>query len=256
MYLKNIYDYRWLLSQLVLRDLNIKYKRSYLGYLWSLLNPLIMMIVISIVFSFIFRFSIENFPIYLLCGQIPFTFFAESTGMAMQSISQSSGLINKVSLPIIIIPLSKVLSSFVNLLFSLISILIVIIATNTKIYWTILLFPIPVIYLFLISLGVGLLMSVLGTYFKDMLYLYTIFTQILMYFTPIFYPIEAVPERVQFFIKFNPIYHLVDYFRCLILYGKLPSFRDNVVCIAFVVLSMAVGVYVFKKSESKFLLHM
>ncbi|QHI72065.1 ABC transporter permease [Aminipila terrae] len=255
MLFKVVYKYRWLLQQLVARDLNVKYKRSYLGYLWSLLNPLLMMIVVSIIFSYIFRFDIDNFPIYLLCGQIPFNFFAESTGMAMQSITQSAGLINKVSLPKLIIPLSKVLSSFVNLLLALVAILIVIIATHTKIYWTILLFPIPIIYLFFICLGVGLFMSVLGTYFKDMFYLYSIFTQILMYFTPIFYPINAVPEQVQFFIKFNPMYHIANYFRDVVLYGNIPSLRDNVVCMAFAILAMGIGMYTFKKGEKDFLLY-
>lgn len=255
MFFKAVYKYRWLLEQLVVRDLNVKYKRSYLGYLWSLLNPLLMMIVISIIFSYIFRFDIENFPIYLICGQVVFNFFAESTSMAMQSISQSVGLINKVSLPKVIIPMSKVLSSFINLLLSLISVLIVIIVTKTKIYWTVVLFPIPIIYLFFISLGVGLFMSVLATYFKDMLYLYTIFTQILMYLTPIFYPIKAVPMQVQFLIKFNPLYHIVTYFRDVVLYGNIPSMRDNIICVVFVAFSMGIGMYVFKKGEKNFLLY-
>ena len=253
--IRELYKYRWLLQQLVNRDLKVKYKRSVLGYAWSLLNPLLMMIVISIVFSYIFRFDIENFPIYLLCGQVLFTFFSESTSMAMNSIIQSAGLIKKVYIPKYIFPLSKLMSSFVNLLFSLLAVVIMLIVTKTPVTWTILLFPIPLFYLFCISLGVGLFISVLATYFRDMVHLYAVFIQALMYFTPLFYPIDAVPASVQLAIKFNPMYHIIDYFRNIVMYGTLPSFRDNVVCILFSIISLLIGYITFKKKEKDFLLY-
>lgn len=254
--IKNFIKYKWLLSKLISRDLKVKYKRSYLGYIWSILNPLLMMTVLCIVFSYIFRFNIENFPIYLICGQVMFTFFSESTAMTMQSIIQSVGLINKVRIPKIIIPISRTLSCFVNLLFSLIAVVIMLIITKTPIHISILLFPIPLIYLFFISLGIGLILCVFATYFRDTVYLYSIVIQILMYFTPIFYPIDAVPSKVQFIIKFNPMYHIVTYFRDIVLYGNFPSLRDNAVCMAFAVLSMTFGILIFNKNEKNFLLHL
>jgi len=251
----NLLKYRWLIQQLVARDLKVKYKRSVLGYLWSLLNPLLMMIVISTVFSYIFRYNISNFPIYLLCGSILLNFFSESTSMAMSSIIQGAGLIKKVYIPKYILPLSKILSSLVNLLFSLIAIAIMLVITRTPIHWTILMFPIPIVYLFFISLGVGLILCVLATFFRDMLHLYTIAIQILTFLTPIFYPVDALPANIQFIIKFNPMYHIVTYFRDVVMYGTVPSLRDNIVCISFAVLAMVVGLAVFRKQQKKFMLH-
>lgn len=253
--IKGIYHYRWLLQELVNRDLKVKYKRSYLGYLWSLLNPLLMMIVVSLVFSHIFRYNIENFPLYLLCGQVLFNFFSESTTMAMNSVLQNAGLIKKVYIPKYILPLSKIVSCFVNLLWSLLAVLIMFIVFRIPFYPTTILSIIPIIYVFIISYGVGLLMAVLATYFRDMVHLYAVFMQILTYLTPLFYPADILPEQVLMLVKCNPMYHIVTYFRDVALYGKLPSMRDNLVCIAFCVLCMTVGAVVFKKYQKNFLLY-
>lgn len=253
--LKKMYRYRWLLEQLVSRDLKVKYKRSYLGYLWSLLNPLLMMAVVSLVFSHVFRFDIDNFPLYLLCGQILFNFFSESTNMAMNSIMQSAGLIKKVYMPKYILPLSKVMSSFVNLLWSLLAVLIMFIIYRIPFYKTTLLFVIPLIYVFVISYGIGLIMAVLATYFRDMVHLYGVFLQVLMYLTPLFYPAEMLPDMVLKIVKFNPMYHIVTYFRDVALYGNMPSVRDNLVCIAFCILFLGIGGYIFRKYQRNFLLY-
>ncbi len=247
--------YRWLLSQLVGRDLKVKYKRSYLGFAWSLLNPLLMMAVMSIVFSKIFRYNVPNFPIYLLCGQVMFNYFSESTSMAMSSVIQGSELIKKVYIPKYILPLSKVISCTVNLLFSLVAVAIMMLITQTPVKLTILLVPIPILYLFFISFGLGLILSVLATKFRDTIYLYTVGLQALMYLTPIIYPVDILPEKILILIKFNPLYHIVDYFRQVVLYGTLPSIRDNLVCISFAVVSMLLGLYIFKKHQRSFLLY-
>lgn len=252
---QKIYRYRWLLEQLVNRDLKVKYKRSYLGYLWSLLNPLLMMAVVSLVFSHVFRFNIDNFPLYLLCGQILFNFFSESTSMAMNSIMQSAGLIKKVYMPKYILPLSKVMSCFVNLLWSLLAVLIMFVVYRIPFYRTTLLFVIPLIYVFIIAYGIGLMMAVLATYFRDMVHLYGVFLQVLMYLTPLFYPADMLPETVLKIVKFNPMYHIVTYFRDVALYGNMPSLRDNLVCIAFCVLSLGVGGFIFRKYQRNFLLY-
>ncbi len=247
--------YSWLLRQLIYRDIKIKYKRSYLGYLWTLLHPLMMMVVLTIVFSHIFKFQIDNFPMYLITGQVMFNFFAESTNMAMPSIIQSSGLIKQVYIPKFIIPLSKVLSSLINLGFSLVAVMIVMVVTGATINFSIILFPIPIIYLFFISLGMSLLLATAAVYFKDIIYLYSIFIQILCYLTPLFYPVEVLPTKVQFLLNFNPLFHIVNYFRKVVLYGDLPTIMDNIVCIAFVVIFMILGIVIFRKFQRNFLLH-
>lgn len=254
-YFKNLYRYKWLMQQLVGRDLKVKYKRSVLGYLWSLLNPLMMMTVMSVVFSYIFRFNIENFPVYLICGQVLFTFFNESTSMAMSSIIGGAGLIKKVYIPKYILPLSKIISSFVNLLYSLIAVIIIILFFKIKLSWTILLFPIPLIYLLIFSLGIGLILSVAATYFRDVIYLYGILMQAWTYFTPLFYPIEALAEPVQKLVRLNPLYHIITYFRDVVIYGKLPSLETNMICIAYGAVALGIGLLVFKKHQKNFLLY-
>lgn len=253
--LNGVYRYRWLLQELVDRDLKVKYKRSYLGYLWSLLNPLLMMAVVSMVFSHVFRFNIENFPLYLLCGQVLFNFFAESTNMAMNSILQNAGLIKKVYIPKYILPLSKIMSCFVNLLWSMVAIVIMFIAFRIPFYSTTVIAIVPIIYVFVISYGMGLLMSVLATYFRDMVHLYTVFIQVLTYLTPLFYPADILPEPVFMVVQCNPMYHIVTYFREVALYGNLPTLHMNLVCIGYCILFMTVGGLVFKKYQKNFLLY-
>ncbi len=249
------YRYRWLLEQLVGRDLKVKYKRSYLGYLWSLLNPLMMMAIVSIVFSEVFRYDIQYFPVYLLCGQIIFSFFSEATTMAMNSILQNAGLLKKVAVPKYILPLSKLCSSGVNLLWSLAAIAIMFCIQHVPWHATMLLFPIPLLLLFLLSYGVGLMMAVLATQFRDMAYLYGVLMQALMYMTPIFYPVEALPPEALAIIRFNPLFHLVTYFRKVVLYGRIPDVREHIVCIAFAVGFYVMGRTIFQAHQKNFVLY-
>jgi ABC-2 type transport system permease protein len=255
-YIKNAYAYRELLKELILRDLKTKYRRSVLGYLWSVLNPLLMMIIISIVFSHMFRFDIENFPVYLLTGQLIYGFYSESTGAAMTSIFGNSALIRKVYVPKYIFPISKTCSSFVNLLFSLVALIPVLIATRATITPVILLLPIPLFYICLVSLGVGLILSVLAVYFRDIVHLYSVFLTALMYCTPIFYPITMLPDTAINMIRANPLYHIIKMFRKMVMYGELPTLTEHLTCLAFAVILFAIGVLIFKKKQDNFVMYM
>ena len=184
--------YRPLLRELVLRDLKIKYRRSFLGYVWSLLNPLLMMTIMSLVFSYMFRFSIPNYPLYLICGQTLWSFFNESTNTAMTSVIYNGPLIRKVYIPKFIFPVARVLSGFVTMSFSLAAILIVMLVTRVQLSWYVLLFPIPLGLLLVFCTGVGMVLSALAVYFRDMLHLYSVVVMAWMYLTPIFYPISAL----------------------------------------------------------------
>ena len=195
-YIHNFLAYKELLKELVRRDVKTKYRRSFLGIMWSVLNPLGMMIIMSIVFSHVFRANIENFPVYLMCGQVIFNFFNEASTVAMSSILGNAALIKKVYVPKYLFPMSKVCSCFVNLLTSFIALLIVIVATGTPLTWTVILLVFPVLYVFLFSLGMGLLLSALVVTFRDLQHLYGVLITAWMYLTPIFYPIE---EKISFF---------------------------------------------------------
>lgn len=253
--MQRLNQYKPLVNELVVRDLKIKYRRSFLGYVWSLLNPLMMMAIMSLVFSYMFRFDIPNYPLYLICGQTLWTFFNESTNMAMQAIIANGSMIRKVYIPKYIFPISRVLSSFVTMSFSLVAILIVMLVTRVPLTWNMLLLPIPLALLLLFCMGVGMVLSALAVYFRDILHLYGVLVMAWMYVTPIFYPVSALPERAAFYFQFNPMYHYVTFFREVVLYGAVPAANIWMGCIGFSVLAFTVGLLIFRKLQRNFILY-
>jgi ABC-2 type transport system permease protein len=213
------------------------------------------MIVVSTVFSFIFKQEIENFPIYLLIGQIMFQFFAESTTMAMGSIIQNASLLKKVYVPKYIFPVSKVLSCGVNFIFSLGALFIVMLFTSTPINFSILLLPFPIVCLVLFSIGIGLILSVYAVYFRDLLHLYGVFTTLLMYLTPIFYPVSLLPDGIKWLINANPLTQFVTCMRTIVLERSVPSAENTVLCVIYALLAFAIGALTFKKKQAKFMLY-
>ena len=179
------------------------------------MNPLLMMLLQSIIFSYMFRNDIPNFPLYLICGNTLFTFFNETTSMGLTSVIQNAPLIKKVYIPKFIFPVSQAVSRFVTMLFSFGAVLLVMIFTRATFYWTIFLSWLPLVLLFFFSCGLGLLLSALAVYFRDMMHLYSILTMGWMYATPLFYPITALPETLQKLLKLNPLYHYINLFRNL-----------------------------------------
>lgn len=247
--------YKELLKQLINRDLKVKYRRSVLGYLWSLLNPLLMMIVISAVFSYMFRFDIENYPVYLLAGQIFYQFFSESTNMAMGSIINNGALIKKVYVPKYIFPVSRILSSFVTMLFSMLAILIVVLVMRIELTWTILLTPIPLFFILCFSMGIGMIMAVLSVYFRDVVHLYGVVLTAWMYITPIFYPFSLLPVEMQAILQWNPLYQIITCFRTILLDGQVPTAENLIICSVWCVVSLVAGFWLFKKKQGNFILH-
>lgn len=253
--IKEVYRYRELLSELVKRDIKIKYRRSILGVLWSVLNPLLFMSVMTIIFSTVFKSNIENFPIYFLTGQIIFAFFSESTSMAQTAVIGNASLIKKVYVPKYIFTIAKVCSGIVNLGFSLIAIIIMMIIIKYIPPKTALLFFVPILYVFIFSVGISMMISALAVFFRDTIHLYSIFLTMLSYFSAVFYPADIIPAQYQPLINMNPIYLFINYFRMLMIDGTIPSLQYNLTCIAYCVVAVAVGYTVFKKSENKFILY-
>jgi ABC-type polysaccharide/polyol phosphate export permease len=247
--------YKPLMKELVVRDLKVKYRRSFLGYLWSLLNPLLMMCVMTVVFAHIFRFSQENYPVYVIIGQTCWNFFFESTTWALDSILMNSALIKKVYIPKIIFPISRVLSSFVNMLFSLGAILIVMLFTHVKFTWALCMLPFVLLCLFLFCLGVGMILASMTVYFRDMLHLYTVLTTAWMYMTPIFWTVDIIPEHYIWILKLNPLYHYVTYFRSLVLDGVVPDLHQHLVCLGASLIVLAIGDLVFTRLQKNFILY-
>lgn len=251
--------YRALIDQLVQRDIKTKYRRSVLGLLWTVLNPLLMMTVLSIVFSYFFsRYGdVENFPVYLLCGQVIFNFFNESTSIAMGSIVHSGELIKKVYVPKYLFPITKVMSSGVNLLSSMIALVIVMVATRSRVTPTVLLAVFPLLYVLLFSTGVSLFLSAAAVSFRDLMHLYSVVTTAWMYLTPVIYPmsiLDGAPKWAVFIINANPLTAFIKIFRAVVLDGVTAPCILHVQSIVWCVIALVIGSLVFKKSQDKFIL--
>lgn len=257
-FFQDFIKYTPLLRELVSRDLKVKYRRSFLGYVWSLLNPLMMMTVMSIVFSFMFKSSISYFHLYLICGNTLFAFFNESTTIAMSSIVANGPLIRKVYIPKYVFPLSRVMSSFTNLTFSLAAIVLVMVISRCPFHWTALLFWLPLLLLMLFCVGVSLVLSAVATYFQDITHMYGVATLALTYLTPIFYPVDAefLPPFAMAIIRANPLYYYVTCFRQLVIYGTIPEWDIWCGCLVATIVALVVGVVVFKKLQKNFILYL
>ena len=183
-----LYQYKDLVRELVSRDLKLKYRRSFLGYVWSVLNPLLIMLVLTVVFSTMFNKNIDNYPVYLLTGRILYDFLKISTNSAMKSITGNAALLKKTYVPKYIFTLSKVTSDLVNFLFSLAAIFLVMLVTRVQVSWYLLLIPFVALQLYLFSLGMGLFLAQASVFFRDIQYIYGVVLTAWTYLTPIFYP--------------------------------------------------------------------
>jgi len=255
-YVIDFWKYKDLLKLLVVKTVKLKYRRSVLGYIWSVLNPLLIMIVMTIVFSSMFSRNIENFPVYLFCGQLLFNFMNSSTHQATASITGNASMLKKTYVPKYIFTVAKVTSCAVDMVFSFGALLIVMIVTRAGFSWYNLLFPFVIIQLYLFCIGLGLFLAQASVFFRDVEFIYNAVTTAWMYLTPIFYPIESLGEALRNVItSFNPMYFYVTQFRDLIYIGQLPS-AYNVIggCIAAVAM-LALGLWSFMKTEDNFILH-
>lgn len=249
-------QYKDLLKQLVLRDVKLKYRRSVLGYVWSILNPLLIMLIMTLVFSQMFNRNIENFPVYLLTGRTIFEFTTASTNAAMRSIIGNSSLIKKCYVPKYIFTLAKVTSSMVDFVFSLGALVIVMIFTRAPFTPYILFVPLVIIQLYLFCCGLGFLLASMNVFFRDVQHIYKAFTTAWMYLTPIFYPIESLPDALELFVKlFNPLYYYVAQFRDLVYIGQFPGPRIFWGGWVIAIVAFVIGITVFKKNQDKFILY-
>lgn len=251
-----VYRYSFLISQLVIRDFKSKYKRSILGVFWSFLNPLLTMTVQFLVFSTFFKADTLNYPVYLLSGVVCFSFFSECTTMCLTSISGNSRLITKVYIPKYIFPLARTISSSINLGISLVPLFLAALVLGIAIRPQAILFFYFLACLILFSLGVGLFLSALMVFFRDIQFLWTVLTQIWMYATPIFYPAEIIPEKYRFVVRLNPLYHFIGNARTCLIDGISPEPHAYIFCLLFALISIIVGAFTFKKTQDKFALYL
>lgn len=255
-HIENFMKYRPLLYELVARDVKIKYRKSVLGVLWTLLNPLMMMIILSIVFSNLFRFDVENYSLYLLAGQILFNFYNESTSGSMTSILGNAALIKKVYIPKYLFVVSRIASSSINILSSFCALILVMLFTRTELHFTMFLVVIPLAYLILFSLGVGMILAALTVKFRDIMHLYTVFLTALMYLTPIIYPIDMLPEWVRIIVNLNPLTGILNIFRSVMIYNTVPSISQFLISFVIVCVTLVLGFWIFYKQQDEFILNL
>lgn len=245
---------RFVLTSLVSKDFKLKYRRSILGIAWSVLNPLLMMIVLAAVFSYMFRFSIENFPLYLIVGTVLFTLMQNATTGAMTSIIDSAPMIKKVRIEKAIFPLEKVLFELVNFAISLIAIVLVMAWFQVFPDQNILLLPVLLLFMVLFCTGLGLLLSAMAVFFRDMVHLWGVVTTAWTYATPLFYPVDLLPDWMQAAMMWNPMYQYVTYFRDITMWHVTPSVEMHLICFAMALITFIVGLVVFRATERKFIL--
>lgn len=247
--------YRFLIKQLVSRDFKTKYKRSALGICWSLLYPLMIMAVQYVVFSTIFRSNIENYPVYLLSGSVLFTFFTDSVGAGLTAIVGNSSLITKVYVPKYIYPVSKVLSTAINLILSIIPLMVVVLITGESITKAYLLIPYVFLCILIFCIGMSFLLSSSMVFFRDTQFLWSVASMLWMYATPMFYPASIIPQHMNFILWGNPMYHYISFFRTILMDGVSPNLLSYVYCMLFSILFLVAGIYVYKKTQNKFVLY-
>lgn len=255
-YVKNFMKYRSLLEELIARDVKIKYKHSMLGVLWTLLNPLLMMLVLSIVFSNLFRFDIENFPLYILSGQVIFNFFQDATTNAMSAIVGNAALIKKVYVPKYMFVVSRVFSSLINLMASFAALIVVMVVTRAELHWTVLWAFVPITLAVFMALGIGLMLSAITVKFRDVMHLYSVLMTVLLYLTPVIYPMSILTDQLYRFVMKNPLTLVIMMFRDLMLYDTMFSLETLVLALVETVAFMALGIWVFYKKQDEFILNL
>lgn len=254
-YIQNFKKFRPLLGELIARDIKTKYRKSVLGVLWTLLNPLFMMIILSVVFSNLFKFDVEYFPVYLLSGQLIFNFYSEATTASMSAIMDNGSLLKKIYVPKYLFVLSRVFSSTINLLASFTALILVMLAMRVELHYTVLLVSIPLIFIVLFSLGVGLILSAITVKFRDIMHLYSVFVTALMYLTPVIYPMSILPAWLIPIVKLNPITNILQMFRNVMIYNSLPSIASMIIAIVECSIMLVFGLYVFYKNQDDFILY-
>lgn len=254
--IETFFKYSELMKQLIIRDLKLKYRRSVLGYLWSILNPLLIMLVLVFVFSGMFDRGIENYAVYLITGRTIFEYITGSTTSCMRAIIGNSALLKKVYVPKYVFVISKMTSSMIDTVLSMGALLIVMLFTGAEFTWYFLLFPLVIIQVYIFCCGVGFFLAQANVFFRDIQYIYKAFTTAWMYATPIFYTLDQMNGTVRFIIeKFNPAYYYVTQFRCFISDGCFPPMDLFVGGWVIAIVALVIGVLLFKKNQDKFILY-
>lgn len=242
----------FLLEEIIKRNFSSKYKDSVLGMLWTILSPLLMMVLFTVIFSTIFHNKIENFQVYFLCGWCLFNFFTSSISVSMGSLKGNRSILQRTPAPKYIFILGGIISEFLNLIIMMILLIIVMFVTHAPFHLSTMPFSIiPIISLVIMVTGLGLILSIVCVYYSDVQHLWTVVSMMLMYASAIFYPITIIPEPYRQYLMLNPLFWVIDQFRCFVYYGTFPQLGDIVNLLLLSLIILVFGIIVFKKFERR-----
>lgn len=254
-YIKNFWQHRHLLSELVKKGIKLKYRRSYLGIIWSLIEPILTTIVLVIVFGTLMGVKAKTFPLYVLCGRLIYSFFSSGTNGALRSIRANSGMIKKVYVPKYLYPMSSILFNFVIFLISLIILIPLALYCHVtpKLSWLYII--LPLLLLIMLTFGIGMILATVDVFFRDMEYLWNVATLLIMYMSAIFYyPDRLLDSKFYYVIKYNPLYGIIQTFRNCML-GDPLNWKYIAYAGGFSVICILVGTVIFYKKQDVFILH-
>jgi len=251
--IQRLMNNKFVFEELVKRDFKQKYKRTVLGMLWSMLSPLLMLTVMAFIFGQFFGRSIPHFVIYLFSGQVIFNYFTESTNEGMNALMGNANIFSKINVSKYLFLFSKNVSALINFGIILLIYFTFVWLDGITFTWKFLCLIYPITCLIFINLGIGLILSALFIFFRDVQYLYRLFTQIVMYGSAIFYSIESMPANIQKVFYCNPIFCVIDYFRSIVLKNTIPELWHHAILAGYAVMLFGIGCYVYKKYNYKFL---
>ena len=245
--------YQFLFEELVKRDFKKKYKRTVLGMAWSVLSPLLLLLVMKLVFTQFFGRNMLHYTSYLFCGTLVFSYFYEATTQGMTSLMGNAGIFTKVNVPKYLFLFSKNVQTLINFLLTLCVFFFFCVLDHITFSWKFILLLVPICCLVLFNIGVGLILSALFVFFRDIQYLWSVFTRLLMYMSAIFYTIDQYSQMVQNIFLLNPVYLFIRYFRKIVIEATIPTVWFHMLMFADVAIVLAIGCYMYKKYNTRFL---
>ena len=248
---RRVFPYRDLVWELVKRELRVRYRRSIIGFAWTMLQPLMMMMVLQVAFSSIFRFDLVNYPVYVLSGLLFWNFFSQSIVMSMNSLRMNARLIQKLPVPKSVFPVSVVLSGLINLGLAMLPLLALLVITGHPLRPALFFLPVSIAIAGLFTLGAGLLLAPLSALFYDIVELVGVGLQLLMYLTPIMYPMSILPERFRWIVRFNPVRSILEVFRDPIYNSKVPPLSHLSVALGLALILLALGIFAFRHTSRR-----
>ncbi len=251
----DIYQNRQLIWALALKELKLRYKRSLLGFLWALLNPMLLMLVLAVVFSTVMLIQLPHYAIFLLSVLLPWTFFAQSLAYAADSIVGNGELIKKVAVTKAVFPVAAVVSNMINLLLSMIPLLLIVLVMHHPFYWTWVFLPVPLLALTLLTLGASFFFATANVYYRDVAHIIQVLLNVLFYVTPIIYALDQIPHKYQWLFKINPLIFALNGSRLSVYYGQLPALKSIVAAFVCGFLALIIGFAVFRRHQDEFVFH-